>query len=617
MPSKPTRWPLTVFAFVLLAGLGRLHAAEPAAKGGFVARHAVPELAIDTPLSPPNWALLQRELLRQNSAACREFFAKYFDERGWLLCVERWGGDDGPDDAIENCMDWPVLHALGGDHDILALYKRAWEGHLRQYTLAKTTAVPFARDGMYYKEFPVMMDWLHNAEGLVVFNLQGLSDPFDAAFAQRARRFAGFYLNEDPGALNYDPQRKIIRSMFNGSRGPLLRKATALDWAGDPIEIENRFRPRHGETSYAQMLEHFRDYTDTDCDHPQNLKATTLALNAYMLAGEQKYRRWLLEYVDAWRDRMVANGHIIPTRIGLDVQPGGPATGRWWGGVYGWGFSVHDPATNRVAHRNQHHAGLQGFMNAYLLTGDDRYLEPWRKQIDAVNAQRKLVDGKPAYPRMRGDDGWYDFHPQPYSVGAAEIAYLSQRPEDVARAPASGWKAYLEQRNPGYPEQALRADLERVRRQVAAIRADDTTPDTRLADDPMAHNPASVASLLELAMGALHPGRSGSALFARLRYFDPALRRAGLPEGVAALIDELTADRTSVTLVNTNQLEFRRLIVQAGGYAEHQFSGVVIEGRQIPVAGPHITVVLAPGAGQRLTLSMTRYCNSPSLSPPW
>ena len=213
-------------------------------------------ISVETPMAPPYWALLERELLRQNGLACREFFDKYFDERGWLLCVERWGGDDGPDDAIENCLDWPLIHALGGGDDVLQMYKKAWEGHLRQYTLAKTIDVPFARDGMYFKEFPVMMDWLHNAEGLVVFNLQGLSDPDDVRFIQRVKRYAGFYLNEDPGAPNYDAQHKIIRSMFNGSRGPLLRKATGLDWAGDPIQIENRFRPGHGESTYAQMLEH-------------------------------------------------------------------------------------------------------------------------------------------------------------------------------------------------------------------------------------------------------------------------------------------------------------------------------------------------------------------------
>src|SRR4029077_9832674 len=173
------------------------------------------EVRITTPQSPPTWALLQRELLRANAVACREFFAKYFDERGYLLCVERWGGDDGPDDAIENCNDWPILHALGGADELLTMYRKAWEGHLRQYTQARTTHVPFARDGMYYKEFPVMFDWLHNAEGLTVFCNQGLSDPGAPKLRERLRRYAGFYLNEDPGAPNYDPRYKIMRSMFN------------------------------------------------------------------------------------------------------------------------------------------------------------------------------------------------------------------------------------------------------------------------------------------------------------------------------------------------------------------------------------------------------------------
>ena len=85
-------------------------------------------------------------------------FSRYFDERGYLQCVERWGGDDGPDDAIENCNDWPLLHALGAPHVIREMYRKAWEGHLWQYTEAKTVEVPFARDGMYYKEFPCMFD---------------------------------------------------------------------------------------------------------------------------------------------------------------------------------------------------------------------------------------------------------------------------------------------------------------------------------------------------------------------------------------------------------------------------------------------------------------------------
>ena len=576
-----------------------------------------PTIVIDTPLPPPEWALLERELLRQNTAACQEFFEKYFDERGWLLCVERWGGDDGPDDAIENCLDWPILHALGASDDVLRMYKKAWEGHLRQYTLAKTVEVPFARDGMYYKEFPVMMDWLHNGEGLVVFNLQGLSDPRDERFGQRVKRYAGFYLNEDPGAQNYDPQHKIIRSMFNGSRGPLMRKATGLDWAGDSIEVENRFRPRHGESTYAQMLEHFKDYTDTIGDHPQNLKATTLALNAYLLTHDEKYRRWLLEYVDAWRERMLANGNIIPTNVGLDGKIGGATGGKWWGGVYGWGFTVYDPATKKFASRNQHQAGLPGFMNAYMLTGDDRFLDAWRKQIDAVNANKKVVDSKTLYPHMYGEKGWYDFTAEKYSEGSMEIAYLSMKPEDLAHVANHPWLSYLTGKNAGYPEKALRGDLANIRRKVQGIRGDTTTPDTRLADDPMENNPASVVSLIELALGGLHPGRSGSALFCRLRYFDPDYRRAGFPEDVAALIDEMANERVSVTLVNVNQLHARRVVVQAGGYAEHRFTSVALGGKVQPLDGSDVTVELAPGAGGRVSFEMKRFVNKPTMQFPW
>ena len=64
-------------------------------------------VVIETPMPPPGWALLELELIRAQTAACRDFFDRYFDERGYLECVERWGGDDGPDDAIECVADWP------------------------------------------------------------------------------------------------------------------------------------------------------------------------------------------------------------------------------------------------------------------------------------------------------------------------------------------------------------------------------------------------------------------------------------------------------------------------------------------------------------------------------
>jgi hypothetical protein len=587
-----------------------LFAASPAFAGPVTVR-------IDTPLPPPGWALLERELLRANAAACKEFFERYFDERGYLLCVERWGGDDGPDDAIENCAVWPLLHALGGADEVLQLYKRAWEGHLRQYTLARTTEVPFARDGMYYKEFPVMFDWFHHSEGLTAFFQQGLSDPHDPRFRQRTRRFAGFYLNEDPDAPNYDPRHRIIRSMFTGSRGPLLRKATALDWAGDPIEVGNRFKLGHGERTFAEMLAHFKDYNDIVGDNPLNLLATTLALNAYMLEHEAKYKRWLLEYVEAWRERTLANDGIIPTNIGLDGKIGSAAGGKWYGGVYGWGFTVEEPVSKKAAHRNYHRLGFVGFMNAYLLTGDDRYLDVWRRQTDRINAQKKVEGGRTLYPTMYGDRGWYQFTPEPNSDHALEIYYLSQKDEDRARVPRSVWLDYLDGKNPHYPEEALRHDFAALRQRIAAMRQDGTTPDTRLADDPLRFTPVQVKALTELMLGGLPPGRQGTALLCRLRYFDPAARRAGLPDGVAALVERLGPEGVAVQLVNTDQLKSRRVIVQAGGYGEHQFTLATVAGKEVTVNAPTLSVELAPGAGARLDLSIRRYVNQPVLALPW
>ena len=48
------------------------------------------------------------------------------------------------------------------------------------------------------------------------------------------------------------------------------------------------------------------------------------------------------------------------------------------------------------------------------------------------------------------------------------------------------------------------------------MREDQTTPDTRLADDPMKYNPAKVGALRELMLAGIYSGKHGSVLHARL-----------------------------------------------------------------------------------------------------
>jgi hypothetical protein len=570
---------------------------------------------ISAPMQPPTWAVLERRLLDGQVPACREFFNRYFDQRGYLQCVVRWGANDGPDDAFENFNGWPELHALGASDEILSMYLAGWEGLLRQYTAAKTVEVPIAREGMYHKEFCVQADWMHLGEGLQLFNRMGLSVPADAKYQERARRFAGFYMNEDPEAQNYDPRHKIIRSMLNGSKGPMLRPATALDWVGDPFDVTG-FVALHGERTFEQFLAHYQEYTDVVGDNCLNLVATTLPLNAYMLAHEKKYRNWILEYMDAWVERMKKNRWIIPSYVDLNGKVGGP-DGKWWGNAYGWGFSPINPVSGRRENRHRIARALVGFNNALWVSGDPKYIDAWRNMIEAVNANARTNNGRVEYPTMHGEKGWYGWQSKPWDVGALEVYYWSMKTNDLTRVRNDGWMDYLRGEDSSYPETALRRDLDTIRSRFEAMRRDISSPEKRLADNMMEFNPAATASLVQLMWGGLPPGRDGGLVNARLRYFDPARRRSGVPEDVAALVSHLSDEETVVTLVNLNKNEPRSVVMQGGAYGEHQLESVTMGNKTTRIRSSLLTVHLSAGSGEQLKLRMKRYANPPTTLPPW
>jgi len=591
-------------------------------------------LAVKSPMAPPAWALLERELLRFDSLACERFAAKYVDERGYLLHTMRWGTLDGPDDAIETFFNWTLLHALGGSDTVLEAYKKAQEGHWKQYGEMRTRLTKLAENGAYHKEFVTQSDWFHTGEGMRAFMLLGLSQPTNARYIERMKRFAGLYMNEDPEAPNYDPERKLIKSIWNGSKGPMLHKATVYDWVGDPVP--GKFHLLHNpagrgkmldlEAWYPKMLAHCADYVDSTGDNPLNLAAATLALNAYALTGETKYRDWITDYVGAWKRRADACGGNIPSNVGLDGTPGGEYKGQWWKGTYGWNFTIFDGEIEKIAHRNNFEAGAwPGFSAALLATGDQSYVDVLRRQMDNLYAHKKKVRGKVLLPRMYGDprgykfDGppqWYYFIENPYAARLIELYLWSMDQKDLKRVEKTGWIGYLEGLDAGYPEKALAADLERVRKTLADIREDTTTPETRLADYLLGMNPAETDALTNLMLGGYFGGRIWT-LHSRFRYFDPVRRRAGLPEDVAALVEKLGADSATLTLVNVSPLDARTVTVQAGGYGEHRFDTARIGGEAVAIGAPLVEVHLEPGCGTRIEFKMTRYQNRPTLAQPW
>ena len=597
----------------------------------------LPSVVVDTPMAPPEWALLERALLDENSRAVEAFADRYLDERGYLLHTPRWGTLDGPDDAIETFYNWTLLHTLGGSDSVLELYGKALEGHLQQYGEIRTELTTLAAEGAYHEEFITQSDWFHTGEGMRAFFLMGHSDPDNEQYVERMERFARMYTGEDPSYGNYDPEHRIIRSIWNGSLGPMLRRATVYDWVGDPVP--GRFHLLHNparttqlldlEEWYPRMLAHCDEYLDSVGDNFLNLAATLLGTNAYALTGKEKYRDWTLDYLDAWKERAAETGGMIPSNVGLDGTLGGEHDGQWWKGTYGWNFTIFDGELEQIAHRNYFTAAsFQGFANGLLLTGDASYIDVLRKQMDLVLAEERIEDGQRLLPTMYGDPRGYAFDGEPefyrylpvtYSDRLAEIYLWSMRSSDLERIPLKDepWIAFLQGEDPGYPLRAMQADSMHIRERLDLMRNDQTTADTRLADYLLGIMPAATDTLTQLTTGGYFARGRIWVLHSRLRYFDPQRRRAGLPSDVAALVHELGEDFVTVTLVNLDEAESREVVVQAGGYAEHRFTAIEGAADLTDLDASAVSVLLAPGAGQRLTLKMQRYAAMPDLSFPW
>ena len=557
-------------------------------------------ILIEQPKPPPYWALAERALLKAYTEAAAEFAAKYVDERGFFRCIERWGGNDGPDDVMETFTPWTLLYALGAPDSILEQYRRIWEGHLVQFTQAKAPSTEMAKNGMYYKEFPTAFDWEHTGEGLAAYHFYALAAPRDPLYVNRMRRFASFYMNEDREAPNYDPKHKIIRSLHNGSRGPKLTPASVFDWGGEAVPGDPG---RH---------DRYRTAGNIRGDHPLNLVSCSLGFNAYALTGERKYRDWLLEYAGAWRDRVLANGGNIPTNIGLDGTIGGEWGGKWYGGTFGWNF---DPSTSG---RNYYMRGARtAFGEAFLLTGDASYVEPLRRQIANLYAARREQNGRILLPQKHGDNGWYGFTPNQYFEVQRDIYLWLMDPADLKWLADDSWLRYLDGKNPDHPIRALEADFERLRRRMHAMRQDPRTADTMPSDGAQSFSPVSTDTLVNLMLGGNDPGKDGNILHSRVRYFDPERRRAGLPEDVAALVEKIRPNDVVLTLVNTSPIHTRDVVVQTGAFAEHQCVSVEAGGKTVAVDASHFSVRLAPGSGDSATITMKRYANQPTAAFPW
>jgi hypothetical protein len=617
-----------------------------------LAQTDVKTIEVKTGRNAPGWALAERRLLDEMSRAAFEFVHHYTRSGGTLIWKTR--GSASFDDPYESFYNYPLLYALGGDARLKELSFTEWNAMTRQLD---------SDFHAMHKEYAKYGDWFHYGEGNMFFYFLGLADPTDHELVARAKRFAGFYMNEDPEAMNYDPKLKIIRSPRNGSMGPQFGSAAkarpfvmakGMAVYGLPLEdvpgvrtAEDLENPENAKRFGIALQE--RLYRGGDV--PPNLAATTLAANAYLFTGEQKYADWVKEYVGAWVERTRANGGIVPDNVGLSGKVGEYFNGKWWGGLYGW----------RWPH-GYHSVGQAiqiGAANAMLLSdGDPKYLEMPRSTLEKLISVGKMQKGMFMIPEQKDADHWFAYRPVDRSY-LASLWFMSQDPadwqriEDIQRRDSVDWNRvvdmhnkmdaghdapwlrFLAGANPDYPERILSSArgqvalrLQRMRDNWLLIdeypgkwrRVDPDKTDFTLLNEHhwQGQNPVTTEALVQIMLGAPQVQYNGGLLYVSVRYFDPLRKRPGVPQDVAALVRAIKAGSIVLELYNLSAFEPREVIVQAGTFGEHNFTTVEsAEGASVDVGAKFFTVRLAPGAGTTLEVGLKRWANQPSYAFPW
>ena len=614
--------------------------------------------------SPPVWALMQRQLIETMEEAAVLTVKKYTDLGGVLYFA------DDVDDLYERFYNWGLFYAMGADDKLLNMALQEWNAITRSNdTTGQNPFFPWLMPQLHHEYYHLTIpsgayaswvpgrrwisDWHHMGEGNMAFYHFGLANPTIAENVQRAKRFAAMHIGEDTEAPNYDPNLKMFRSPYTDAKGPLFEanveqvkgflhggSPTDSGWEPKPMGSRTTLYPiiKELELNWWENPERREAVVDLfnklvlQGDISANLGATGLITNAYLYTGEQKYKQWVLEYTEAWMDRMRQNKGIMPDHIGPTGKIGEHREGQWWGGWYGWncykGFNIGFTSLTIAAEC------------ALLLTGNFGYLDLLRSQIEVMmDNSVTREDGQLLVSCRYGPDGWHDYKPMPmkwlphlyHASMSAEDYELMARVRDGERE--RDWTAdiemarfqYYDGKNPGWPEQIMRKEYEEALALLQAVRDDSRNAETIIADNRSIPNPVRTDGLTQLTMGAPHSVYNGGLLRATVRYFDPDRTRPGLPDDVAALVYKLESDRAGVQLVNLSRTETRNAIVQAGAFGEHQFSEVSFHGenqdgpkeRTVPVNARYFAVKLPPSATIRLDIGMRRFANAPSYAFPW
>lgn len=584
-----------ILALAVLCGCPAAFAADVPA--------GTPIISAGTKMLAPPWALKERQLLDLNSQLIEMSAKAYTWPDG---SVNNTYNTDGqhvlPHGVFTMMHKWPLIYALGGDDQIKDIWWHIWCGGIQQMTKA----------GFNKNEFLTCHDGNHMGQGYEGFFLTGLAMPDDPEYKRQVLKFASFYDGTNKDVQNYDLVHKTMKSIVSGGAGPVLNQAMF-----NP-DVTNFWTPDGNYTF----------------EGPTSLIYTCLGTEAFLLTGEEHYRKTVVDYINAWRDRCEKNGGVVPTKVNCDGTPASD----WWGGILGW-----DKPTARFGGLLVVMSGPNAaWSNGLLLTGDTTYYDQFRKLADFLWLHRYIdEEGKvvtvPGWMDGAGPygDSWESRHSGPYASILANLYAATMSKEDLGRVNERSmlngptgysdwweggyepdWFSYLQGKNPDWPRTILDDRIKRITPEVEALRKPaEAGPDK---DKPGIPGGGWCGPLVNLMTGAVEPRWQGQLLLARFLYFDPERKRPGITTDCAALVEAMTGDSATLVLVNTNATQDHTVLVQGGAYGEHQLLSVTPDGNSpVKINGAMFAVNLPAGTGQRMVVSMKRYANTPRLKSPW
>ncbi|KPK79842.1 MAG: hypothetical protein AMJ81_12710 [Phycisphaerae bacterium SM23_33] len=536
----------------LAMAAGCLDAHKPAATEGLV------QLTAGTPAEAPAWARAELEMFAAYREAFQAFLARGVQaETGFLIVpVTNWGTAD---DIAEGIAVWDRYLFLVGDEAVRKAYVSSWKGI---YTQLGKVGHGFRR-GYYMGGY----DAEHAGE--LLQQLWGAIElaPQDAELHEQNRIMADHFLAAQ------DEKTGLFKSLWLNNAG------------GSKM-------PGH----WGRCSTHDFVYLNT-------------WFHAWVHTGQEKYRRAILRFGEAWNRIAARNGGVLPCIVRTD----GSIPQQWWGEPFGydeWGIpgvaqrGWHSWATMSVlltGGRTDHLSGLASTVRELFKHGENGQPasvfdgKTWRTG-DRL-AQRRAYQITHILERM------YDLTWSDESAGWVKAAG-----SDYGKALYFG----------GVTDQAavdrFQAGARQARRRLERTRSWARQPTT--GDELKRYSPGYGTGYAGFPFvdgnywsAGYDNGRTGGVVNAPIRYFRPD-GSPGLPEGVAALVRSVTADAVKLELYNAGP-QAARLILTGGHYGQHRIED--ISGRK--VGDRRAGLELPPGALARLTVRLKRWAYRPTHTP--